>query len=50
MIHAVKRNGLVAGWVQRRASDGLWRALTPSGVLTYHRTRQQAREALLCSI
>jgi hypothetical protein len=49
MIHAVKRNGALIGWVQRRGTEGPWRALTVSGLLTYHPTRQQAREALLCS-
>lgn len=33
------------GWVQR-ASRGCWRALTPSGVLTHHRTLTEAVEAL----
>jgi hypothetical protein len=50
MIHGVCRNGILIGWVQRRGTEGPWRALTVSGLLTHHSTRQQAREALLCSI
>ena len=33
------------GWVQR-AHRGLWRALTPSGTLTHHKTLTEAVEAL----
>ena len=47
-VYAVLRDdATLAGWVQKRPS-GDWRALTPSGILTYHSTRQQAREALKC--
>ena len=34
------------GWVQR-ASRGCWRALTPSGHLTHHRTLTEAVDAIL---
>jgi len=48
-VYAVLRDdATLAGWVQQ-GLGGLWRALTPSGVLTHHQTRQQAREALKCS-
>lgn len=33
------------GWVQR-AARGCWRALTPAGLLTHHRTLTEAVEAL----
>jgi hypothetical protein len=49
-VYAVLRDdATLAGWVQQRSTGG-WRALTPSGVLTHHRTRKEAREALQCSM
>ena len=47
-INGVMRDGKLLGWVQKRAGGG-WRALSTTGVLTHHTTRQQAREALQCS-
>jgi len=47
-IDGVLLNGKLMGWVQKRPAGG-WRALSISGALTHHPTRQQAREALLCS-
>lgn len=48
-VYAVLRDdATLAGWVQKRP-QGDWRALSTSGALTHHQTRQQAREALRCS-
>ena len=48
-VYAVLRDdATVAGWVQKRPA-GDWRALTASGALSHHSTREQAREALRCS-
>ena len=44
-IEGVHRDGKLLGWVQKRAGGG-WRALSCSGCLTHHRTRQEARENL----
>lgn len=41
-------DGKLKGWFQR-ATDGRWRALTPSGYLTHHPTSLAALEALQCS-
>ena len=48
-IEGVRRNKKLLGWVQKRATGG-WRALSCSGTLTHHQSRQQAREALQCSM
>lgn len=44
-IEGVYSNGRLAGWVQKRARGG-WRALSITGVLTHHKSRQEAREEL----
>jgi hypothetical protein len=48
-IEGVNRDGKLLGWVQKRAGGG-WRALTLSGHLTHHQSRQSAREAVRCSM
>ena len=47
-IEGVRRNNKLRGWVQKRPAGG-WRALTLSGHLTHHQSRQEAREAVRCS-
>lgn len=44
-IEGVFSNGRLAGWVQKRKGGG-WRALSITGVLTHHSSRQAAREEL----
>jgi hypothetical protein len=48
-IEGVCRNNKLLGWVQKRARGG-WRALTLSGVLTHHQSRESAREAVRWSM
>ena len=49
-IEGVCRNNQLLGWVQKRRVGGGWRALTMTGVLTHHSTREAAREAVRCSM
>ena len=44
-LYVLTTDTATLGWVQR-ATRGCWRALTPSGVLTHHRTLTEAVEAL----
>jgi hypothetical protein len=37
------------GWIQRSSLMGLWRAVTPAGLVTHHATSLSAMEALLCA-
>ena len=48
-IEGVCRNSKLLGWVQKRAKGG-WRALTLSGHLTHHQSRESAREAVRWSM
>jgi len=48
-IEGVNRAGKLLGWVQKRARGG-WRALTLSGCLTHHQSRESAREAVRWSM
>lgn len=48
-IEGVRRDSKLLGWVQKRPTGG-WRALTLSGVLTHHQSRQEAREAVRWSM
>ena len=44
-VYILTSGPALIGWVQR-ASRGCWRALTPAGALTHHRTLTEAVEAL----
>lgn len=44
-LYVLTTDTATLGWVQW-ATRGCWRALTPSGVLTHHRTLTEAVEAL----
>lgn len=48
IVETIKKGAALIGWLQM-ATDGRWRALTPSGYLTHHTTRESALEAILCS-
>ena len=44
-LYVLTNGPATIGWVQR-AARGCWRALTPAGGLTHHRTLTEAVEAL----
>jgi hypothetical protein len=44
-LYILTNGPAVIGWVQR-ATRGCWRALTPAGALTHHRTLTEAVEAI----
>ena len=44
-LYTLTQGPATIGWVQR-ASRGCWRALTPAGLLTHHRTLTEAVEAV----
>ena len=44
-LYILTNGSSLLGWVQR-ATRGCWRALTPAGALTHHRTLTEAVEAI----
>jgi len=46
-VYTLTNGPALIGWVQR-ATRGCWRALTPAGGLTHHRTFTEAVEAIEC--